>query len=157
MPHAIQYLHNPPGGQKTSHLKDAWPQVSEVGCITSFILSPPFQLVYFVCERMIWWKKAISLNSGLSSTMHSSWNIFCSKLREMPDNSYDVVLCHNVLEYIKNREELIHEFVRVMKSDGFLHGISTVSRYPWILTVWFMCFLLSMMPFMFVWLYHFRH
>lgn len=42
------------------------------------------------------------------------------KLREMPDNSYDVVLCHNVLEYIENRDELIHEFVRVMKPDGFL-------------------------------------
>lgn len=42
------------------------------------------------------------------------------KLRAMPENSFDVVLCHNVLEYIENRDELIHEFIRVMKPDGFL-------------------------------------
>lgn len=42
------------------------------------------------------------------------------KLREMPDKSFDVVLCHNVLEYVENRDEYINEFIRVLNPGGFL-------------------------------------
>ena len=40
------------------------------------------------------------------------------KLKEMGDSSFDVILCHNVLEYIENRAELIAEFHRLLKNDG---------------------------------------
>jgi len=42
------------------------------------------------------------------------------KLKEMEDSSFDVILCHNVLEYIENRAELIAEFHRLLKADGIL-------------------------------------
>lgn len=42
------------------------------------------------------------------------------KLSELPDRSYDVIICHNVLEYIDNRRELLCEFNRMLKPDGFL-------------------------------------
>ena len=42
------------------------------------------------------------------------------KLKEMESSSFDVILCHNVLEYIENRAELIAEFHRLLKADGTL-------------------------------------
>lgn len=42
------------------------------------------------------------------------------QLRKMPDQSYDVIICHNVLEYLDDRTELFGEFSRVLKPDGFL-------------------------------------
>lgn len=42
------------------------------------------------------------------------------KLKEMEDGSFDVILCHNVLEYVEHRAELIAEFHRLLKKDGIL-------------------------------------
>ena len=42
------------------------------------------------------------------------------KLKEMEDSSFDVILCHNVLEYMENRAELMAEFHRLLKKDGIL-------------------------------------
>ena len=42
------------------------------------------------------------------------------KLKGMHDGSFDVILCHNVLEYIEDRAGLIAEFYRLLKSDGIL-------------------------------------
>lgn len=39
-------------------------------------------------------------------------------LKEMENGSFDVILCHNVLEYMENRAELIAEFHRLLKNDG---------------------------------------
>ena len=41
-------------------------------------------------------------------------------LRQMPDESFDVILCHNVLEYAPDREEILWEFYRLLKSRGIL-------------------------------------
>lgn len=41
-------------------------------------------------------------------------------LRQMSDNTFDIVLCHNVLEYVPDREEIICELHRVLKPDGTL-------------------------------------
>ncbi len=38
----------------------------------------------------------------------------------MDANRFDVILCHNVLEYIENRADLIAEFYRLLKNDGIL-------------------------------------
>lgn len=40
------------------------------------------------------------------------------KLKEIPDNAYDVVVCHNVLEYMKDRVKLFDEFHRILKEGG---------------------------------------
>ena len=41
-------------------------------------------------------------------------------LRTVPDNSVDAVICHNVLEYVENKEEILKQFVRVLKTEGTL-------------------------------------
>jgi S-adenosylmethionine-dependent methyltransferase len=40
------------------------------------------------------------------------------QLKQLPDNFFDFVLCHNVLEYIKNQEEVFKELCRVVKPNG---------------------------------------
>jgi SAM-dependent methyltransferase len=42
------------------------------------------------------------------------------KLTEFDDKSFDIVFCHNVLEYVENKEPIILELLRVLKSGGFL-------------------------------------
>lgn len=41
-------------------------------------------------------------------------------LKEFDDNSFDIIICHNVLEYIDDKENVIRELGRVLKSDGFI-------------------------------------
>lgn len=42
------------------------------------------------------------------------------ELKGMENSSFDIILCHNVLEYIENRDNLITEFHRLLKNDGIL-------------------------------------
>lgn len=42
------------------------------------------------------------------------------KLSEFEDNYFDIILCHNVLEYADSREKIIKEFARILKPDGIL-------------------------------------
>ena len=44
-------------------------------------------------------------------------------LKTVSDNSVDVVLCHNVLEYAENKEEILKQFVRILKPEGTLSVI----------------------------------
>ena len=41
-------------------------------------------------------------------------------VKKMESESYDVVVCHLVLEFVENPEEIIGELVRVLKRDGIL-------------------------------------
>lgn len=41
-------------------------------------------------------------------------------LKTVAENTYDVVLCHNVLEYVDNKEEILSELKRVLKPGGKL-------------------------------------
>lgn len=41
-------------------------------------------------------------------------------LREMEDESFDVIFCHNVLEYAPDREEILGQFYRLLKPQGFI-------------------------------------
>lgn len=42
------------------------------------------------------------------------------ELKNFEDEYFDVILCHNVLEYVEEREEVINEFSRVLKKNGYL-------------------------------------
>lgn len=42
------------------------------------------------------------------------------QLSKMPNQFFDMIICHNVLEYLDNRKELLFEFSRVLKPDGFV-------------------------------------
>lgn len=41
-------------------------------------------------------------------------------LKKFPNNTFDCIICHNVLEYIDNRKELLAEFLRILKNDGYI-------------------------------------
>ena len=43
-----------------------------------------------------------------------------SRLSELEDNSFDVIFCHNVLEYIDDKEQVINELYRLLKVGGTL-------------------------------------
>lgn len=41
-------------------------------------------------------------------------------LRKMESETFDIILCHNVLEYADGREDIVNEFYRILKPDGML-------------------------------------
>ncbi|MGN0533811.1 MAG: class I SAM-dependent methyltransferase [Eubacterium sp.] len=41
-------------------------------------------------------------------------------LTDIPDNTFDIVICHNVLEYVEDRELVLRELSRVLKPNGKL-------------------------------------
>lgn len=43
-----------------------------------------------------------------------------SRLSEFEDNSFDVIFCHNVLEYIDDKEKIVNELYRLLKVGGTL-------------------------------------
>lgn len=40
------------------------------------------------------------------------------KLRTFDDETFDMIICHNVLEYAEDREDIVKEFARLLKSNG---------------------------------------
>lgn len=44
-------------------------------------------------------------------------------LKDISDHSFDVIVCHNVLEYVENREEVLKELTRLLKADGVISVI----------------------------------
>lgn len=42
------------------------------------------------------------------------------KIKRMPEQSFDVIICHNVMEYLSNRKELLTEFHRLLKPSGYI-------------------------------------
>ncbi len=41
-------------------------------------------------------------------------------LKEFSDETFDMVICHNVLEYAADREIIVREFSRILKKDGYI-------------------------------------
>jgi S-adenosylmethionine-dependent methyltransferase len=42
------------------------------------------------------------------------------ELKNFEDESFDVILCHNVFEYADEREDIIKEFSRILNTEGYL-------------------------------------
>ena len=42
------------------------------------------------------------------------------KLKEMPEDSFDLIICHNVLEYVEERRAVLEEFHRLSRRNGML-------------------------------------
>ena len=40
------------------------------------------------------------------------------ELRQFEDETFDMIICHNVFEYAEDREDILKEFARVIKKDG---------------------------------------
>lgn len=41
-------------------------------------------------------------------------------LKELQSEMFDVIFCHNVLEYVSDREEIMRQFARLLKPDGYI-------------------------------------
>lgn len=41
-------------------------------------------------------------------------------IKDITDNSFDLIICHNVLEYVPNKELILTELARVLKKNGRL-------------------------------------
>ena len=41
-------------------------------------------------------------------------------MERFADGSFDVIFCHNVLEYAEDREKIFREFYRLLKPEGFI-------------------------------------
>lgn len=39
-------------------------------------------------------------------------------LQEFPNETFDMIICHNVLEYADDRADIVREFARILKSEG---------------------------------------
>lgn len=42
------------------------------------------------------------------------------KLYEFADETFDMIVCHNVLEYVSDREVIVREFSRILKPGGMI-------------------------------------
>lgn len=42
------------------------------------------------------------------------------QLKQLENNYFDFILCHNVLEYAEEREDILKEFNRVLKTNGII-------------------------------------
>lgn len=40
------------------------------------------------------------------------------ELHKFEDETFDMIICHNVLEYAEDRDVIVKEFARILKSDG---------------------------------------
>ncbi len=42
------------------------------------------------------------------------------ELRKLKEESFDIIFCHNVLEYADEKEDIVREFARILKPDGMI-------------------------------------
>lgn len=42
------------------------------------------------------------------------------ELYKLKEESFDIIFCHNVLEYADEREDIVREFARILKPDGII-------------------------------------
>lgn len=63
--------------------------------------------------------KEMILNSYLENK-YTQINGSIEWLTKEPNNKYDCIICHNVIEYIDNRIGLLQEFQRILKPNGFV-------------------------------------
>lgn len=42
------------------------------------------------------------------------------EIKQFADNSFDFIICHNVLEYVEDRNAILVEFSRILKDEGFV-------------------------------------
>lgn len=59
-----------------------------------------------------------SINSRWADNQYMQVNGSTDELRKFADETFDRIICHNVLEYALDREEIVKEFWRVLKPNG---------------------------------------
>jgi SAM-dependent methyltransferase len=63
------------------------------------------------------------INQDISTGMHNKNIHIYSPLHEIPvtDGHFDSIICNAVLELVENPDEVLSEFYRVLKEDGYLY------------------------------------
>jgi len=60
------------------------------------------------------------INNSIKENSYKQFHGGLDILSSLDENYYDVVLCHNVLEYIEDKEPVLYELLRVLKTGGVL-------------------------------------
>lgn len=60
------------------------------------------------------------INEGIRGNSYTQIKGDITELENFEDEFFDVIICHNVLEYVEERVEVLKEFSRVLKKDGQL-------------------------------------
>ena len=60
------------------------------------------------------------LEFGCGNGIMGAYYADTNELRKIEDGYFDIILCHNVLEYAIEREDIMKEFQRLLKSDGMI-------------------------------------
>lgn len=55
-----------------------------------------------------------------STHLYQQINGGIEELKQFGESSFDCIICHNVLEYVDDRNDILNEFSRILKSDGFI-------------------------------------
>ena len=61
-----------------------------------------------------------SVNARWQDNSYEQLTGSTDKLKELPSECFDIIICHNVLEYALDREDILSEFARILKPDGFI-------------------------------------
>ena len=59
-----------------------------------------------------------SVKEGWADNQYTQITGSTDELRRFADESFDMIICHNVLEYAQDREDIVRQFARVLKTDG---------------------------------------
>jgi ubiquinone/menaquinone biosynthesis C-methylase UbiE len=60
------------------------------------------------------------INSRVEDNQYLQIKGSLNALEEIEDNSFDIILCHNVLEYAEERIYIVREFARILMDGGIL-------------------------------------
>lgn len=59
-----------------------------------------------------------SVNESWSDNPYQKIVGSTEKLKRFDDETFDLIICHNVLEYAEDREAIVKEFARILKNTG---------------------------------------
>ena len=79
-------------------------------------------------EQMLNEAKSNAALAGVSARIKTHTIDILSIAREFPENYFDVVLCHNVIQFVDDLEPLLEILYRVIRPGGFL-SLITVNQY----------------------------
>lgn len=55
-----------------------------------------------------------------SNPLYQQINGGLEDLKQFADGTFDCIICHNVLEYVDDKNVILNEFSRILKNDGFI-------------------------------------
>lgn len=68
-------------------------------------------------------EEAVHVATSMAQDAAANYEPICGVGEDLkyPDNYFDLIICHTVIEHVQNVPEVIKEISRVLSSDGFVH------------------------------------